>query len=203
MRFIKNLLVGILTVVILASSASAAVTNPSYFKPSGSGLVPSTPFNELGTVSNPWAAIYATILNAVGIAMGGNLDMNGYDIVDVDALYGYGDGVRIDDVITLIPTADQARANDSAVDCNRSITRVVGDGAAVILDTNPAVADGLSDGQLCIIQGTSDTNTVQIVDNNNVQLSGDVSFTLAQGNTLTMVWDDGDSTWYEVARSAN
>jgi len=101
------------------------------------------------------------------------------------------------------PSGDEARLDDSAITCADSLNRVVGDGGAVVLDTAPAIADGAYDGQLCMIQGTDDTNTVQVADNVNVQLAGGVAFTLGKGDTLTVVWDSGDSDWYEISRSDN
>ena len=101
------------------------------------------------------------------------------------------------------PSGDQTRADDSTIDCTNTITRVVGDGDAVILDVAPSVADGIADGQVCTMQGTSDTNTVQVADNTNIQLAGGVDFNMGKGDTLTAVWDSGDSDWYEVSRSDN
>ena len=101
------------------------------------------------------------------------------------------------------PSSDQARLDDSTVSCTNTLTRVVGSGGAVILDLAPAVADGSADGQICIIQGTSDVNTIQIGDNANTQLAGGSAFTLGDGNMLTLIWDSGSSEWFEVSRSAN
>ena len=113
-------------------------------------------------------------------------------------------GLSVGANTSFVPSGDTAQANDSAVDCNsNTIARVVGDGAATILDTDPAISDGVSDGQICIIQGTSDANTVQIVDNVNTQLDGAAAVTLGQGDILQVVWDSGDSFWYEMSRSNN
>ena len=101
------------------------------------------------------------------------------------------------------PSADQTLANDSAVQPNASYVRVVGDGGAVVLDTAPAIADGIADGQRLLIQGTSDANSVQIADNCNCQLADGQSFILGKGDMLELVWDSGDSDWYEVHRSGN
>ncbi len=102
------------------------------------------------------------------------------------------------------PSADQTLANDATVVCGGYTTaRVVGDGGAAVLDTAPAIADGLYDGQTCYIEGTSDTNTVQIADNVNTQLPGGTAVTLGKGDILTMQWDSGDSDWYQVSVSNN
>ena len=81
--------------------------------------------------------------------------------------------------------------------------RIAGDGGATVLDTDPAIDDGTYDGQTLIIQGTHDTNTVQIADACNTALSGNVDFTLGLGDTLSLVWDAGSSIWFETGRSDN
>ena len=123
---------------------------------------------------------------------------NGLMVYDVSASSVTTNGVTI-----YTPSADQARANDSTITVANTIVRVVGDGAAVVLDTNPAIADGTADGQLLILQGTSDANTVQIADAVNTALSGGVAMTLGQNDTLTLIWDSGESLWLEQSRSDN
>ena len=49
----------------------------------------------------------------------------------------------------------------------------------------------------------SDVNTVEISDNVNTALAADGSVTLGQGDTIQLIWDSGDSIWYEVSRSNN
>ena len=111
--------------------------------------------------------------------------------------------VAMGDHIYFCDGADQSMANDGAITCGDKIERVVGNGGAVILDTDPAINDGKNDGQTCIIQGTHDTNTVTINDGDNVELSSGVDMTLGKGDTLMVTWDSGESTWYEISRSDN
>lgn len=102
------------------------------------------------------------------------------------------------------PTGDQSLAADAALSCGGAgVVRIVGNGGAVVLSAAPSVSDGVSDGQVCIIQGTSDANTVQVNDNTNIQLAGGVNFVMGQGDTLMVHWDSGDSDWYEISRSDN
>ena len=111
--------------------------------------------------------------------------------------------VDIDAAFTFTPSADQARADDSTITIDNGIVRVVGDGGAAVLDTNPAIEDGAADGQMVIIQGTHDVNTVQIADNVNTALAAGGAVTLGAGDTIQLIWDSGDSLWYEVSRSDN
>ena len=102
-----------------------------------------------------------------------------------------------------LPSADQARANDSTITIDNTIVRVVGDGAAALLDVAPAIEDGAVDGQMIIIQGTSDANTVAIADNVNTQLPGGTTITLGIGDIAGFIWDSGDSDWYLLYTSNN
>jgi len=101
------------------------------------------------------------------------------------------------------PSSDQARAADSTIVIDNGIVRVAGDGAARILSVAPSIEDGSKDGQIVIIQGTNDTNTLQINDGTNTQLAGGANVVLGQGDTLVAIWDSGDSVWYEISRANN
>jgi len=123
---------------------------------------------------------------------------------------GLSDGTTLDELWTehhkatvYTPSSDQTRTDDSTILVDNTIIRVVGDGGAVTLDVSPAIEDGVSDGQMIIIQGTHNTNTVTIADDCNCQLDSGASAVLGQGDTIQLIWDSGDSDWYEISRSAN
>lgn len=94
-------------------------------------------------------------------------------------------------------------ANDTSIVVSSSVVRVAGNGAAVVLDADPAIADGARDGQILYIQGCSDSNSVQIADACNTQLAEAAAVTLGLGDIITLLWDSGGSLWREVARSNN
>ncbi len=94
-------------------------------------------------------------------------------------------------------------ADDAAITVVNSIMRMVGADADAVLDTDPAVNDGIADGQIVIIQGTADGNTVTIADNVNTQLAGGASMTLGDGDVLCLMWDSNASFWIEQYRSDN
>ena len=109
--------------------------------------------------------------------------------------------------LAMTPSATTASpttyADDAAIVVSFSVVRVEGNGGAVTLDTDPAVADGTADGQIVYIQGCDDTNTVTIADACNTQLAGAASAVLGEGDILTLLWDTGGSLWREVSRSDN
>lgn len=117
-------------------------------------------------------------------------------------LSGVSSGVA-NQVIAPTPSSDQSLDNDGTIAVTASNVRVAGNGAAVTLDTDPAIADGSYDGQWIVIKGTHDTNTVTIADACNTRLQGGTSVTLGLGDTLFVMWDAGDSLWDEVSRSDN
>ncbi len=65
---------------------------------------------------------------------------------------------------------------------------------------NPAIADGKTGGDILILENTSDTYTIMINDNNNVQLHIN-PLTLDKNDTLTLIWDGND--WIETGYSNN
>jgi len=146
----------------------------------------------------------------------GNLYVSGVTPVHVqnDMLrFGGTSPYYIETIVCTVytPSSDQTYANDATITIDNTLVRIAGSGGAVTLDTAPIIEDGVSDGQIVILQGTSDTNTVTITDscsaiapiNCNIELAGSVSFTFGKGDTMKLVWDAGDSTWYEVSRSDN
>lgn len=81
--------------------------------------------------------------------------------------------------------------------------RVVGNGGPVTVGTLPTCDNGTSDGQLVVIQGTDDTNTVTVQDGGTLPGSklrlGATTRTLGKGDTLVLMWDSADAKWYEVS----
>lgn len=71
--------------------------------------------------------------------------------------------------------------------------------SAVTLNATTSITDGYFPGQLLIIEGTSDTNTVTINDNTNTKMAGNV--TLGVNDTISFIWNTSD--WVELMRSNN
>lgn len=75
--------------------------------------------------------------------------------------------------------------------------RVQGTPGAVTLSAVTAIGDGQEDGERLSLKGTSNTNTVTILDGANTKLNG--AMILGQYDYLELEWDGSD--WNEVARS--
>lgn len=90
---------------------------------------------------------------------------------------------------------------------NNKIIRVQGNAGAVTVSATPSIAAG-QDGQIIIIQGDSDINTVTLDDEattpgSTLELAGGVSAVLGKGDILILTYDSGDTKWYEICRSNN
>ena len=111
--------------------------------------------------------------------------------------------------IAVIPSNTASITAGGGITPTRAVMRVQGSGGAVTVTATPSIVSGLGvDGQILIIQGDSDANTVKLQDeaqlaNTDLQLSGGTDMTLGKGDTLTLVYDSGDGKWYEIARSDN
>lgn len=74
---------------------------------------------------------------------------------------------------------------------------IAGSGAPVTLSASTAIADGAANGQVLLLRGTSNTNTVTIPHGANTQLNG--TCTLGNYDTLLLCWDGAD--WFELSRT--
>jgi len=71
---------------------------------------------------------------------------------------------------------------------------------AITLDATKAISDGKAQGDLLILEGTSDTNTITILNGANVKL-GSISRVLGKEDTLTLIWNGND--WMEMDYANN
>ena len=77
---------------------------------------------------------------------------------------------------------------------------VMGTPGSITLDTIVSITPGEVAGQLLILSGTSDTNTVTIIDGSGVSLNGDAI--LGEIDCLALVWDATAETWVEIWRNS-
>jgi len=87
------------------------------------------------------------------------------------------------------------------------IMRVQGNGGAVTVTATPSIVAG-QDGQIIWVIGDSDANNVKWQDeaqlgSSGLALSGGQDFTMGKGDVLQLVYDAGESKYYEISRSDN
>ena len=78
--------------------------------------------------------------------------------------------------------------------------RVQGSPGAVNITANPQIADG-TDGQILVLKGMHDTNTVTLDNGTGISLTSGASFTLGNKDTITLIYDALDDEWIEISRS--
>lgn len=77
--------------------------------------------------------------------------------------------------------------------------RIQGDGGAVVVTANPAIVPGVA-GELLILEGASDVNTVRWNTGNGLHIHS--PFVMAKGDILTLIYDATNSFWCEVTRNS-
>jgi hypothetical protein len=82
------------------------------------------------------------------------------------------------------------------------IIRVQGSGGPVTITSDPPIASG-TNGQIIILRGMDETNTVTFDPGAKLKLSGGYSFTLGDHDSLMLSYDGADELWFELARSDN
>lgn len=126
---------------------------------------------------------------------------------EVDGAARFDGAVTVNNTIINVPQGGSSSpvslAGNATLTPTSSIVRVIGSGGAVTLSAATSIANG-TEGQILIIEGTDDTNTVAIADNSNVQTAAGVTRTLGLGDTLTLIFiGSGSNDWFELAFSNN
>lgn len=80
----------------------------------------------------------------------------------------------------------------------KSAHGIQGDGGPIDITANPQIVAGVS-GQILVLEGRSDTNTVQIDDGDGVHLHGRAI--IGQEDVITLQYDGVDAEWAEVSRN--
>lgn len=103
--------------------------------------------------------------------------------------------------LNITPSTTQTLIASDAILSSRSFRNVAGSGGAVTLTSNPQIATGAA-GTIIIVRGTSDTNTLTIIDGNGVKLNGNVNCTLGVDDFIAFTATD-TGFWCELFRSNN
>jgi hypothetical protein len=103
-------------------------------------------------------------------------------------------------------SATQSLVAANAITPNAAKIKVVGSGGAVTLTSTPSITAPVADGQLLLIQGMHDTNTLTVQDSGTLPASGlrlgATTRALGLGDILLLTWDAATSSWYEVSFTA-
>lgn len=97
-----------------------------------------------------------------------------------------------------IPSSDTAITAAGGITVTNAIMRVAGDAGPIDITADPQIAAG-TDGQMVIIQGTHDTNTVTLDNGTGLALSAQII--LAAQDNISLMYDTGDAEWIELSRT--
>lgn len=109
----------------------------------------------------------------------------------------------INTIMRYEPSSTDNIVAGTGLDPYETLMRVQGSGGAVNITAVPQITDGYSNGQMLIIEGLSDTNTVTFDDGDGLQLAGGTSAVLGQGDILQLIYNSGRDVWIEISRSDN
>jgi hypothetical protein len=112
-------------------------------------------------------------------------------------------GVDIKATFAFEPSAATDITVGGGITVTRGVMRIAGSAGAVDITVDPQIVAGIADGQLVVLQGTSNTNTVKLDNGTGLKLSGAVSFTMGNGDMMSLMYDQGNAVWVEISRTDN
>lgn len=131
----------------------------------------------------------------------GNATLAGNLTVEGTGTSDFAGSVNVGNLFALGQVSRTGLAAGASIAADASHILVAGGGGAVTLSGTTAIADGSAVGQLLLLVGSSDVNTVTVNDGANVQCAGNTNRTLGQNDVLTLLWNGTD--WIEVSFADN
>jgi hypothetical protein len=128
-------------------------------------------------------------------------DQGAYNL-QVEGNSYFDDNVTVAANTIFDPSATTSITAGGGITVLNTIMRVDGSAGPVNITANPQIADG-TDGQIVMIKGQNDTNTVTLDDGTGLQLAGAAAMVLGLGDIITFMYDSVDDLWIEISRSDN
>lgn len=116
-------------------------------------------------------------------------------------IYGFAGDVSTNGK-TIHRPASLLSFNNTTLTPTATVHKVGGSGGARSLNSTTAITSGI-DGQILILKGDSNTNTLTVPDGANTRLAGNQAAILGDGDVLTLMYSSSESDWVEVSRSNN
>jgi hypothetical protein len=182
-------------IVSFREGAQGATSEVAYIDRNGNLAISGT---FVGTVTT---ANYATLAGTASVAAYATLA----GTASVAAYATLAGTASVAASVIYTPSASLTYLATQAVIATRTIMNVAGTGGAVTLTVTPEIVAG-TNGQLLILRGTSDTNTLtfqsyQTAADSGLMLAAGQNFTLGAGDKLTLIYDSTLLKWVEAARS--
>ncbi len=113
--------------------------------------------------------------------------------------FDFADDVKFDVNVIFNPSSVQNITAAGGITVTNTIMQIQGSGGAIDITADPQIADG-TDGQLLIIHGESDTDTVTIEGGTGVHLHGGKNI-LGEKDVMMLSYDATDDEWEEITRN--
>ncbi len=110
-------------------------------------------------------------------------------------------GLVVGGSVSVSPSGVQSLGAGTAISPDASYVRIQSTGGAVDLTVDPQVTATGTTGQMMVIVGQSETNTIKLDNGTGLRLSGGISFTMGNQDTLTLMFDG--TNWVELSRVNN
>jgi hypothetical protein len=111
-----------------------------------------------------------------------------------------GANLSVNGDVAFIPSSVQTINNTVSLTPTKTIMRIKSNGGAKTMTANPQIAAG-TDGQILILKGDSDTDTLMFDHGSGLRMTDGVGFTLGKGDILQFIYDATDNEWIEMVRS--
>ncbi len=107
------------------------------------------------------------------------------------------------DKLILKPAMQNNLTNVNPIVASGSLIRIQGASGPVDFAPGATQIDvvGVADGQVVVLKGISNANSVTLDDGSGLELSGGVKFIMGLGDTLTLVYDALTGNWVELSRT--
>ena len=107
------------------------------------------------------------------------------------------------DKLILKPAMQNNLTNVNPIVASGSLIRIQGASGPVDFAPGATQIDvvGVADGQVIVLKGMSNANSVTLDDGSGLELSGGVKFIMGTGDTLTLVYDALTGNWVELSRT--
>ncbi len=107
------------------------------------------------------------------------------------------------DKLILKPVSQTNLTTVNPIQATGSLIRVQGASGPVDypVGATQISASGVADGQVIVIKGLSNPNSVTLDDGNGLDLNGGVKFIIGAGDTITLVYDALTGNWIEITRT--
>lgn len=139
-------------------------------------------------------------VNQVGVADDGDgrITLSTPQDIDTDADVEF-DRVTVDQELILDASAVTNITAAGGITVTDPTMNVQGSGGAVTVTADPQISAGVSDGQLLVVKGSHDTNTVELNTGTGLHLHGKAILT--NNDVMVLTWDANDNLWKEVSNN--